>query len=543
MIFESTPPRGGLNGASDASPANWEQPAAGNNSQLRRSLAPPSRISGGASPATSSMSPDAAASPGDDGSPYETNSIKFADYFQQEAAGQGGALRQQQQQSQAYSVSSSQPPSNAFLRQTSSVVFDSHGSRSAHQAAPLDGHSLSSPFYQDQNQLRSHNYHNSTSGVPREADFINPTTTNRVAAAVPPLAAVPSSMSFDSNSYSNHTNNTSFIPAPQSSVAASPRSAGQQLLLQRSSAANTSFTASSPLRQLTQQQDSTTFTPQQTAQRDALRQIATELKDRQAQVVQRELACQRREELLLKREKQLEESLLRMQHEQTAAVEAAQRKAVEVDPKQEALDKALHSADDYRQQLRNLHKELSSRELEVDTLAQELSAEREKVAAHKLELETRAAHLVAEEDDMNLDFKRHAERIQASSRLLGDRTREVERKEKELERIKFEWDLKDADVKRRFNDVQTREAVVEGKARDVQRVLDSSRSLELHAVQTQRIADRLRAREDALWTTAAKVVPHGARAVAAIREDLRAHHQKLEDLGSQLPSVIKASAV
>jgi hypothetical protein len=499
MIFESTPPRGnGLTGF-DTSPVGSQQ--------QRRGLPTPARATA-TSPVTSSMSPGAAASPGDDGSPYETNSIKFADYFQQQDVPQSNAL---------------------LLRQSSSVVFDSHGSRvsqrqgAATSAAAFDV-TLSSSFEHEQNAQRY-----------QAAAESNDERSSGGRGAVLPPAVVPTIGGTSFAADASRNNNSSFI--------ASPRGVPTLSQMQRSTATNASFASSSPLRQLTQQQDSASFTPQQSAQRDALRQIASELKDRQAQLVQKELACQRREEALLKREKQLEESLLRMQQEKIVAVEAAQRKAHEVDPKQEALDKALLSADDYRQQLRHLHKELSARELEVDALAQELAAEREKVAAQKLELETRAAHLVAEEDDMNLDFKRHAERIQASSRLIGDRTREIERKEKELERIKFEWDLKEADLKRRFNDVLTREAIVEGKAKDVQRVLDNSRSLELHAVQTQRISERLRAREDALWATAAKVVPHGARAVAAIREDLRAHHQKLEDLGGQLPSVLKASAV
>lgn len=503
MIFESTPPRAQDSGdASDVATSH----------SRRAMMQPPSRATFAspisAYPLAAGLSPSGGAtSPGDDGSPYETNSIKFADYFQQQDL--GAPSQQQQQQHQP-----------ALLRQASSVVFDSHGIVAGGQQHPSSSMaasavtlsedfstSLSSSFQQDPaSTQQQQNVRSNHSQLVRSA------APSRGGGDVSPRNVA----SFHQHSFTS--------PPPA---------------LQRSDTSNSSF--ASPLKQL--DRSAAAQTPQQAAQRDALRQIASELKERQAQLMQRELSCQRREDALVKRERALEESISRMQQEQSLAAEAAARKANEVDPRQEALDKALHAADEYRQQLRTLHKELSSRELEVDTLAQELSAEREKVAAQKLEIETRTAYLLAEEDDMNLDFKRHAERIQASSRLVGDRTREIERKEKELERIQFEWDLKEADLKRRVGEVQTREAIVEGKARDIQRVLDNSRSLELHAVQTQRIAERLRLREEALWATAAKVVPHGARAVAAIREDLRQHHQKLEDLGAHLPAVMKASAV
>jgi hypothetical protein len=492
MMFEATPPR------MSASEAPSRSPAAEDASANRRMSPPPT--SGVFSPSKMTPSTVDHASPGDDGSPYETNSIKFADYFQPQqqpqqeslmtttTAGGGSAFHQDQ--------------SSSLVRQTSSVVFDSAG-----LAAP-NSHRPPPP-------LRM-----TTDVAAGDASIFSasrPASANRPAGS----GDTRYRSAVSGNSMPDDFNMT---PRPLAAVGSS---------------ASFSNAAVSPL----QRMGSTAAGGQQQLQREALRQIATELKERQAQLVQRELACQRREESLTKREKQLEESLARLHQDRLASAEAAAEKAKEVDPRQGALERSLQSAEEYRQQLRSVHKELSARELEVDALAQELASEREKVAAQKLELETRAAVLMAEEDDMHVDVKRHADRIQASSRLMSDRLREIDRKEKDLERTQFEWDLKDADYRRRLHDVQAKEAALESKTKEVQRVLDGARALELHAVQTQRIGERLRIREENLWATAAKVVPHGARAIAAIKEDMRQHHQKLEDIGAQLPAVLKASVV
>lgn len=273
-------------------------------------------------------------------------------------------------------------------------------------------------------------------------------------------------------------------------------------------------------------------------QRAALHQIATELRERQQSLAYREMEVEKREALLEQRSKDLDAAYAQL----TAQREAAARTD---NPKSLELEEATSSCEAYRTQLRNLNKELNAKETELDDMAVEMMRERERIAKQKMDLDAREAALQAEQDEISLDVRRHAEKLQQTSRLVESKLEEAERKARDAENLRYEWDLKTVDLQIREAALRKREADLQERERRAAAAADAARSLERHVVQVRRVAERVTAREQALWETAAKAAApsNGLRAVAAIKEDLRSAKSTLEALSCQLPSMAALSAV
>lgn len=274
--------------------------------------------------------------------------------------------------------------------------------------------------------------------------------------------------------------------------------------------------------------------------RDGLQQIAQQMKLREAQLLRREEDVTRREENLTQRERQVEELwrqyAQRKQDDSNIAAQDASR------PKEE-LSKALETVEEYRAQLREAHKELNMREADLEQLTTDISLERENLVRQKASLDAREAALASEQDDMALDVRRHADKLQASSRLVEEKLRELRVKESELETLRYEWDLKNVEAKQRLAAVAQREDDIKRREVEVQRCFDASRSLEVHAIQVARVAERVKERERALWGVASQMVPNGSKALSLLRAELQEVRSSLQSLGSQLPSILDASSI
>jgi hypothetical protein len=151
--------------------------------------------------------------------------------------------------------------------------------------------------------------------------------------------------------------------------------------------------------------------------------------------------------------------------------------------------------------------------------------------------------LTHEQENLEVDVRRRADKLQASARLLEDKRRDISRKEAEVEKMRYEWELREVEQSQREAILKRREGELHHTEKELFQCVEASRGLELHAVQVRRIAERVRERERALWETASQVVPNGARALSVIKDELRGTKSVLDEMFRRIPDITKSSSV
>lgn len=188
-------------------------------------------------------------------------------------------------------------------------------------------------------------------------------------------------------------------------------------------------------------------------------------------------------------------------------------------------EQMIHFRDEFRRQrtqLRQLYEELNVRERELEAAAIGVKKFEQKLKMREMELDTRERALIAEEDDIVHDAKRHAAAITMGSDTMRKKLVMLEEHERSLETLMRDLEDREEALKRR--EEASKEKILAAKEAEdrIVKTLATAHDLEMRAKEVAIASDRLRIREESLWSTVSEIADESsAREAKAMDEVMR----------------------